>query len=190
VDHLASFVSRPRPITMTMTTSDCRHHKNEDYLSTYDSPRPHLMSRVLSRTFQLRSHLSQSSPTTYIRTRNPAMVRKLILPICCVIACTLLLKHLQDKKDNNILNWAGKDGSFKRQQSVFRNWIENKPDAQFPPEKDRYHLYVSYACPWAHRALIVRSLKGLEDIIPVTSVHYEMLEKGLSCSGCRNLCSC
>lgn len=88
-----------------------------------------------------------------------------------------MLNRLQDKKDN-ILNWAGKDGSFKRQQSQFRNWIENKPDAQFPPEKDRYHLYVSYACPWAHRTLIVRKLKGLEDIIPVTSVHWEMLEKG------------
>jgi len=82
-----------------------------------------------------------------------------------------------DKKDD-ILNWAGKDGSFQRQQSQFRNWIENKPDAQFPAEKDRYHLYVSYACPWAHRTLIVRKLKGLEDIIPYTSVHWEMLEKG------------
>lgn len=107
------------------------------------------------------------------------MVRKYILPVGCIISLALLLNGLlQDKKDNNILSWAGKDGSFKRQQSQFRNWIENKPGAQFPPEKDRYHLYVSYACPWAHRALIVRELKGLQDIIPVTSVHWEMLEKG------------
>ena len=105
------------------------------------------------------------------------MVRNLILSTCCLVGFALLLNSLQDKKDN-ILNWAVKDGSFKRQQSQFRNWIENKPGAQFPPEKDRYHLYVSYACPWAHRALIVRKLKGLEDIIPVTSVHWEMLEKG------------
>ena len=56
--------------------------------------------------------------------------------------------------------------------------MSKKPNAHFPPEKGRYHLYVSYACPWAHRTLIVRKLKGLEDIIPYTSVHWEMLEKG------------
>ena len=39
-------------------------------------------------------------------------------------------------------------GEFKRQQSSFRNWISREPGAQFPPEKGRYHLYVSYACPW------------------------------------------
>lgn len=78
----------------------------------------------------------------------------------------------------SITNWAGKDGEFKRQVSSFRSFISSKPDAEFPAEADRYHLYVSYACPWAHRALIVRKLKGLEDIIPFTSVHWEMLEKG------------
>jgi glutathionyl-hydroquinone reductase len=41
-----------------------------------------------------------------------------------------------------------KSGEFKRQQSIFRNFISREPGAQFPPEKDRYHLYVSYACPW------------------------------------------
>ncbi|KAK6413369.1 S-glutathionyl-(chloro)hydroquinone reductase, partial [Oleoguttula sp. CCFEE 5521] len=78
----------------------------------------------------------------------------------------------------DILSWADKSGEFKRQQSSFRDWISSKPDAEFPAEKDRYHLYVSYACPWAHRALIVRKLKGLEDYFPYTSVHWEMLEKG------------
>lgn len=84
-----------------------------------------------------------------------------------------------DKK--NILNWVDpkdKSGEFKRQTSVFRNFISNKPGAEFPPEKGRYHLYVSYACPWAHRTLIVRKLKGLEDFVSYTSVHWEMLEKG------------
>ncbi|MCJ1314242.1 S-glutathionyl-(chloro)hydroquinone reductase [Agyrium rufum] len=78
----------------------------------------------------------------------------------------------------SITSWADKSGEFKRGQSQFRNSISKKPGAEFPAEKGRYHLYVSYACPWAHRALIVRQLKGLEDIIPFTSVHWEMLEKG------------
>ncbi|KAJ7914256.1 glutathione S-transferase [Mycena leptocephala] len=60
------------------------------------------------------------------------------------------------------------DGSFKRVASVFRSFIEK--GGQFAPEKDRYHLYVSYACPWATRTLIVRKLKGLEEIIPLTVV--------------------
>lgn len=81
---------------------------------------------------------------------------------------------MSDNK-NSILNWVDpkdKSGEFKRQTSVFRNAISNEPGAEFPAEKGRYRLYVSYACPWAHRALIVRKLKGLEDIIPYTSVHW------------------
>ncbi|KAF7175560.1 hypothetical protein CNMCM7691_009125 [Aspergillus felis] len=80
-----------------------------------------------------------------------------------------------------ITDWVDpkdKSGEFKRQQSVFRNFISREPGAQFPPEKDRYHLYVSYACPWAHRTLITRKLKGLEDIISFTSVHWHLGENG------------
>ncbi|KAI6129480.1 glutathione S-transferase [Pisolithus croceorrhizus] len=69
------------------------------------------------------------------------------------------------------------DGSFKRVPSAFRSWIHPK-DSQFPAERDRYHLYVSYACPWATRTLITRKLKGLEDIIPVTVVSPHMGENG------------
>ena len=67
-------------------------------------------------------------------------------------------------------------GSFKRQESLFRNWITQDGSAGisgsggFMPEKDRYHLYVSLACPWANRTLIMRNLKGLQDFIPVTVV--------------------
>ncbi|KAF7125283.1 hypothetical protein CNMCM5793_001461 [Aspergillus hiratsukae] len=78
-----------------------------------------------------------------------------------------------------ITDWVNpndKSGEFKRQQSIFRNFISREPGAQFPPEKDRYHLYVSYACPWAHRTLITRKLKGLEDIISFTSVHWHLGE--------------
>jgi glutathionyl-hydroquinone reductase len=55
------------------------------------------------------------------------------------------------------------DGSFKRKAATFRNYIEK--GGKFEPEKGRYHLYVSYACPWATRTIIVRKLKGLEDFI-------------------------
>ncbi|KAL1597749.1 S-glutathionyl-(chloro)hydroquinone reductase [Paraconiothyrium brasiliense] len=85
------------------------------------------------------------------------------------------------EQKGSITDWVkpgDKSGEFKRQTSVFRNWIENKPDAEFPPEKGRYHLYVSYACPWAHRTMIVRKLKGLEDFVGITSVHWHMGEKG------------
>ncbi|KAF1993210.1 hypothetical protein P154DRAFT_583034 [Amniculicola lignicola CBS 123094] len=85
-----------------------------------------------------------------------------------------------DKKDS-ILHWVkpgDRTGEFKRGASVFRNFIQNKPDAEFPAEKDRYHLYVSYACPWAHRTLLVRKLKGLDNIISFTSVHWHMGAQG------------
>jgi len=64
------------------------------------------------------------------------------------------------------------DGSFKRADASFRNTIAK--GSQFEPENDRYHLYVSYACPWATRTLIVRKLKGLESLIPVTVVSPRM----------------
>ncbi|KAF9556926.1 glutathione S-transferase [Agrocybe pediades] len=60
------------------------------------------------------------------------------------------------------------DGSFKRAVSSFRNTIEK--GGKHEPERGEYHLYVSYSCPWATRTLIVRKLKGLEDIIYVTAV--------------------
>ena len=53
------------------------------------------------------------------------------------------------KEAAGILGWADKKtGTFNRQTSVFRNFISKDPNAQFPAEKGRYHLYVSYACPW------------------------------------------
>ncbi|KAH7049302.1 glutathione S-transferase [Macrophomina phaseolina] len=79
--------------------------------------------------------------------------------------------------------WPGKvtneAGELQRPPSVFRNWVSREPGAEFPPENGRYHLYVSYACPWAHRTLIVRQLKGLKDVIPYTSVHWHLeMDKG------------
>ena len=75
-------------------------------------------------------------------------------------------------------------GKFVRSQSQFRNWItaDGAPGPSgkggFKAEAGRYHLYVSLACPWAHRTLIVRLLKSLEDFISVDVVHWEMLDQG------------
>lgn len=75
-------------------------------------------------------------------------------------------------------------GKFERSESKFRNWITADGSAGpsgeggFAAESGRYHLYVSYACPWAHRALIFRNLKGLTDHIGVSVVHPEMLGDG------------
>jgi putative glutathione S-transferase len=75
-------------------------------------------------------------------------------------------------------------GEFRRQDSRFRNWLtangEAGPNGEkgFKAEKGRYHLYVSLACPWAHRTLIFRQLKQLEDYIDVTVVEPIMLENG------------
>ncbi|MGP8307797.1 glutathione S-transferase family protein [Vibrio sp. YIC-376] len=69
-------------------------------------------------------------------------------------------------------------GKFMREDAGFRNWIQNEPDAEFKPESGRYHLYVSLACPWAHRTLIFRKLKGLENHIDVTVVCPDMLSQG------------
>ncbi|EMG48881.1 putative glutathione s-transferase [Candida maltosa Xu316] len=77
-----------------------------------------------------------------------------------------------------ILKFAGEDGSYKRRPSSFREFISAKPGARFPPEAGRYHLYVSFACPWAHRTLITRRLKGLTSIIGLSIVHWHMDDKG------------
>ena len=69
-------------------------------------------------------------------------------------------------------------GKFERQASKFRDNVINDEDAKYPVESGRYHLYVSLACPWAHRALIFRKLKGLEEHIDVSVVHPEMLDNG------------
>ncbi|WP_342246333.1 glutathione S-transferase family protein [Pseudomonas sp. OTU5201] len=79
---------------------------------------------------------------------------------------------------------TAKDGRFQRESARRRNWItaDGSPGPSgiggFPAESGRYHLYVSLACPWAHRTLIFRKLKGLESLIDVSVVSWLMLEQG------------
>ena len=75
-------------------------------------------------------------------------------------------------------------GEFVRSESKFRNWIypdseyQSNNSSHFPAQAGRYHLYVSLACPWAHRALVFIKLKQLEEIISISCVHPDMLENG------------
>lgn len=75
-------------------------------------------------------------------------------------------------------------GHFKRTEAAFRNWVTKDGSAGpsgksgFKAEENRYHLYVSYACPWAHRTLIFRKLQGLEAAISVSVVHHFMGKNG------------
>lgn len=79
---------------------------------------------------------------------------------------------------------AANDGKFKRWDARFRNWItpDGSPgpsgEGGFEAEPDRYHLYVSYACPWAHRTLICRALKGLETVVGLSVTHWFAGEDG------------
>ncbi len=72
--------------------------------------------------------------------------------------------------------WAsGDDGEFHRAPAQFHCAIG---DGRYPAEAGRYHLYVSLACPWAHRTVIFRAIKGLEAIVPMSVVHPHMLDEG------------
>ncbi|WP_251341248.1 glutathione S-transferase family protein [Haloplanus halophilus] len=71
---------------------------------------------------------------------------------------------------------TGDDGEFERQETTFRDRIG--PDGSFPIEAGRYHLYISRACPWAHRTAMTRSLKGLDDAISLSLVQPERYDEG------------
>jgi len=73
---------------------------------------------------------------------------------------------------------ASSEGEFERQEDAFREWITSEPNAPYPPEPNRYHLYVSLACPWASRTVIARHIKGLPDTIGLTVVDPVRDERG------------
>ncbi|OAR01696.1 hypothetical protein LLEC1_06684 [Akanthomyces lecanii] len=91
---------------------------------------------------------------------------------------TYALKMATPAKITDWVDRSDKSGEFKRQVSSFRDHISRDAGAKYPPEKDRYHLFVSYACPWAHRTLIARQLKGLDKFITFSVVHWHLADGG------------
>ena len=85
--------------------------------------------------------------------------------------------------DRALLEPVGAGGRFERQPSTFREWVSDDGSTPFPAEAGRYHLYVSWACPWAHRTIIGRRLKGLEDAIGMSVVDPIRDEKGWAFTG-------
>ena len=77
----------------------------------------------------------------------------------------------------------GDGGRFNRQVSAFRDWVSADGSSEHPAEAGRYHLYVSLACPWAHRAVILRELKGLQETIGMSIVDPIRDEHGWAFTG-------
>ena len=93
----------------------------------------------------------------------------------------VLPKQNESKPYVDIKHMANEKGEFVRKPSSFRNWITKDGSSGFPAEHGRYHLYVSYACPWAHRTIITRRLKGLgkdSGCITMDIVDYHMGKEG------------
>ena len=72
----------------------------------------------------------------------------------------------------------GQSGEFIRGVTKFRGWIRRDGSSPHEPEAGRYHLFVAHNCPWAHRTIITRNLKGLTDAISMTVAHYRRNEDG------------
>ncbi len=85
---------------------------------------------------------------------------------------------MSDRQSLNYRAGYDEEGAFVRRESAFRRWVTPDADAEFPAQAGRYHLYVSLACPWAHRAVIMRRLKGLEDVISLSVVDPIRDERG------------
>ncbi|KAJ1333554.1 glutathionyl-hydroquinone reductase [Microdochium nivale] len=125
--------------------------------------------RTLS-TAQSQDHSLQSAQTLFGR-----------LSLKSTVNTSTSVRSTQTRMASKVTDWVkpgDTSGEFKRQVSSFRDSISNEPGARFPAEKGRYHLYVSYACPWACRTLIARKLKGLEDFISYSVVHWHLGAKG------------
>jgi glutathionyl-hydroquinone reductase len=87
------------------------------------------------------------------------------------------------KLDRALKDPSSADRPWVRPPSKFRDWISSDGSTQYPAERGRYHLYVSWACPWAHRTIIGRRLKGLEDVIGASFVDPIRDERGWTFTG-------
>jgi glutathionyl-hydroquinone reductase len=124
------------------------------------------------------------------KRNDPATIRPLIISVPAAISGPSSEQEdcmgiLRDGQWITRAEYAdAQDGRFRREDTKYRNWItpDGAPgpsgEGGFPAESGRYHLYVSYACPWAHRTLIFRALKGLTDHVSVDVVHPFMGEEG------------
>lgn len=76
--------------------------------------------------------------------------------------------------------WTERDrsGKFNRMPTQYHHWVTADGSSEFLAEPGRYHLYVSLGCPWAHRTLLLRSLKGLQDVISLSIVDPVISEQG------------
>lgn len=99
------------------------------------------------------------------------MIYKTIFFIISVFLSTSAMSSMKDIND-----YANETGAYVRQESKMRNFISK--NGPYKPEANRYHLYISYACPWAHRTLIVRNLKGLQATIGLSVVHWLLGKDG------------
>lgn len=105
---------------------------------------------------------------------RPAAISQNLASTCHLLmtyASATSSTNAQDVTPRDSLAETSKTGEFQRRDSAWRRWISREEGAEFPPESGRYHLICAMACPWAHRTLITRSLKGLQDVISLSVVH-------------------
>jgi len=125
------------------------------------------------------------TPTTPGKKKGKSLPPKIIIALGKFVWTTMW--HLMMSK----LAPPSNSGEYIRPSSQFRNFVGTKEGNLYQPAVGRYNLYVGLGCPWAHRTLVVRSLKGLEDVISVSNVSPSPIEGGWVLDreeeGCRTL---
>jgi hypothetical protein len=125
--------------------------------------RLHPRHKILSKTVSL---IKRALFNLHIASALSFQLRRTALP-SAFMADFSSKRH----KAGSALDEVSAKGAFVRTDATFRDMVEASADAKYPAASGRYHLYVAYACPWAHRCLMARSLKGLEGVISVSAVH-------------------